>query len=186
MSPILSCCSLSCHPITFPLLSLAYRVTVVGNVHLESLNFAETRKNQLQICERIMRNYTNALVVGDFNFDATKAWGEWNNSAPQKPEPSRLENRVLEEVLPGWIDAWPAVKGFSDMGYTFDGATNLTCVQDRGEQMRYDRIMVKGTEFACSSIEMLGQRAINESGLKPSDHYGLFVKLKHVDASKKL
>jgi hypothetical protein len=133
-----------------------------------------------------MRNYTNALVVGDFNFDATKAWGEWNNSAPQKPEPSRLENRVLEEVLPGWIDAWPAVKGFSDMGYTFDGATNLTCVQDRGEQMRYDRIMVKGTEFACSSIEMLGQRAINESGLKPSDHYGLFVKLKHVDASKKL
>ncbi len=173
--------------LSYPPLSLAFRVAVIGNVHLESLHFAATRKEQLRICEKVMRNYANALVVGDFNFDATKAWGEWNIGAPQKTEPSRLENRVLEEVLPNWIDAWPAVKGFNDMGYTFDGATNPTCVRDKGEQMRYDRIMVKGTcEFACSSIEMLGQKAINESGLKPSDHYGLFMKLKRVDESKKL
>lgn len=149
----------------------------VGNVHLESLCFERKRKEQLQTCEKELRGYKNALLVGDFNFDATKTYGDWRRKAP-KVDPAFLENAVLAKVLPSWIDAWPVIKGLDDPGFTFDGATNPKCVRDRQEQMRYDRIMVKGDcQNALSSISMLGQSTINDWGLKPSDHYGLYLKM---------
>ena len=72
-----------------------------------------------------------------------------------------------------WVDVWASLKP-DEPGLTFDGQTNPVCVRDPYEQMRYDRVMLKGTSSFCPiDICMVGTAPINEDGLKPSDHYGL-------------
>ena len=165
---------------------------VVGNVHLESLDNAALRRQQLVICNECLRENepVAALLVGDFNFDSEQAWGDWKKPVQHRQPADKLENKVLNDVMPEWVDAWPHLKqqgkGSGDPGITFDGATNPLCITDEQERMRYDRIMVylpaaqeeKGTLLVPESIEMVGTEAIDETGLKASDHYGLIIKLR--------
>lgn len=75
----------------------------------------------------------------------------------------RLENHVLREVLPDFVDAWRAVHP-EDPGYTFDGETNPICVPDGKERMRYDRLMVsaaRGSRLRASGAELLGTEEIS-------------------------
>jgi len=173
-----------------------WKAGLVGTVHLESLNSAKMRRWQLAACARELSRHRNAILCGDFNFDDTQEWGDWRRKC-QRPA-SELENRVLSEVLPSFADQWPILRP-SERGATFDGGSNPVCVHDRGEVMRYDRVMLhKGnaasswvdwiaaklpgtaatdpfSQWAGRAIEMLGTEDIGGGcdGLKPSDHYGL-------------
>jgi len=217
-------------------------IVTVGNVHLESLDNERTRRGQLRVANSVLGNdgrvdasgrvsEVRAVLCGDFNFDSSMTWGDWklgrgrgNSKSKQGKRPPRppeeLENRVLAEEMPDWVDAWPAIHGDvgsgGDPGITFDGRTNPACVHDRDERMRYDRIMVKGGEVAddvasskaeeskatgrkaenvwegdgaknrsvssspllLENIVMIGTEPLDETGVKPSDHYGLVISLR--------
>ena len=153
----------------------------VATVHLESLDNVETRKAQLQVASARLQPYDCALLCGDFNFDSTCTWGDWRSSrsitSPRRyvRPSSELENSVLADVLPGYVDTWPAVHP-GDPGHTFDGKSN-PYVPDANERMRYDRVLTRGA--APLAVSILGQRAraspIAPAPMHPSDHYGLSV-----------
>lgn len=140
-----------------------------ATTHLESLNSEKVRRRQLEEAAQALRNKPCAILCGDFNFDATQTYGDWRLSAPAR-KPEDLENRVLQEVLPAFVDVWPAVN--TEVGYTFDGLVNPRCCHDVDERMRYDRIMVRGS-VAPFAASLLGTKAINHSGIMPSDHFGV-------------
>merc|ERR1711988_726955 len=110
----------------------------VATVHLESLGNAPTRRDQLEWISSLLSEQTHCVLCGDFNFDSSQNYGEWfpnNRAAP-------LENDVLAELLPDFVDAWPAIHAIhgDNEGFTFDGVLNSHCVPDMQERMRYDRI----------------------------------------------
>ena len=83
-----------------------------------------------------------------------------------------LENNVLARALPDFVDAWSTVFP-KNRGLTFDGATNQW-VRDRGERMRYDRVMVRRSLGRPVAAERLGTTPAGD-GLFASDHFGLRV-----------
>jgi len=147
---------------------------VVATVHLESLDSERARQRQLQVIAEHLKPWSRAVLCGDFNFDASRTFGDWFRPAP-KYGPDELENAKMKRTLVGYEDAWEALHGSDDPGYTFDGETNPACIRNRAERMRYDRVMVRG--LRPRTVRLLGLTAIDESGIKPSDHYGLVVDL---------
>lgn len=148
---------------------------LLATVHLESLSNQPMRRDQLKHTVVLLRKHRASVLCGDFNFDDAQTWGDWRLSRPQFPR-DRLENHVLQEVLPSFCDAWRVVH--PDLpGKTFDGDANPLCVHDRQERMRYDRLMACG--LLPVAAEMLGTAdiACDIEGLKPSDHFGLLVDL---------
>mmetsp|Transcript_12443 Transcript_12443/g.19689 ORF Transcript_12443/g.19689 Transcript_12443/m.19689 type:complete len:397 (+) Transcript_12443:167-1357(+) len=155
----------------------------IGNVHLESLQNESLRRQQLDTSrDYLSQDNEPAMLVGDFNIDSTQNWGDWDR--PQhSTEP--LENKMLAEIMPHWIDVWPYLKDDDDPGITFDGATNGN-VRKKKERMRYDRMMVNmdssdglkgGARLEPRDIEMVGTEEIDATGLKASDHFGLLLKV---------
>lgn len=188
----------------------------VATAHLESLANAPTRARQLATAHEALSGHERALLLGDFNFDATQNFGDWRELPPRPQRPTReddseddepyvgpvrmerppLENQVLADRLPDYVDAWPALRGDDDPGHTFDGAAN-PYVSDPQERMRYDRVMLKGVQ--PTSIRMLGtgsssrpdaangtahhgsastqaddgDASVGPGIVVPSDHYGL-------------
>lgn len=177
----------------------------VATVHLESLGNGPIRREQLKLAHRVLQATGGAAVLcGDFNFDATRHWGEWRERGAERvqnfgprsmppgaaappaeaeaatassrvgfrlPEREPLENAALPTLLPGYVDAWAALRP-DELGYTFDGAANPH-VRDREERMRYDRVLVSpGLE--PTAVAMLGTEAL----LVPSDHFGLCVEVR--------
>lgn len=144
--------------------------------HLESLDNEDTRRKQLRRAATALSGSPPALLCGDFNFDDTKTYGDWLRRLPQRA-PDELENNVLSEVLPEFVDVWRDVHP-DDPGYTFDGATN-PAVQTRQNRMRLDRVMFRGGEagWRPQAIAMLGTQPRDDRGTRPSDHYGLVVDL---------
>jgi len=144
------------------------RRRVVGTVHLESLDSEPTRAAQLR---QISAVEGLDVLCGDFNFDDVATWGEWIDPRRKRP-PAALENNVLARTLPDFVDAWSTV--FSKhSGLTFDGATN-PWIRDRGERMRYDRVLVRKSLGRPVAAERLGASPAAD-GLFASDHYGLRV-----------
>ena len=150
----------------------------VATVHLESLDSERVRGEQLAVAARALGGAAHAVLMGDFNFDATRTWGEWRDGGVAR-SPGALENDALPRLLPHFVDAWPVVRG-AEPGFTFDGATN-PYAHDPGERMRYDRVMAKG--LRPEHIEMLGNGG--EAQPVPSDHFGLFATLVPSAASPK-
>mmetsp|Transcript_115181 Transcript_115181/g.308866 ORF Transcript_115181/g.308866 Transcript_115181/m.308866 type:complete len:193 (-) Transcript_115181:228-806(-) len=150
---------------------------VVATTHLESLSSAPWRRQQLEEASRCLREYEGAVLCGDFNFDDEKTWGDWRRPEPALG-PGELENCVLGELLPDFADTWREVHP-EDRGYTFDGEENPVCCRDRGERMRYDRLLARRGPggWVPLAAELLGRGAIDSSGMRPSDHYGLLVDL---------
>lgn len=149
------------------------RRAAIGTVHLESLHAPRQREEQLTVCRDVLADFDYAVLMGDFNFDATQNYGAWRRGGRGGGESfvgETLENAMLQRVVPEYVDTWVAVHGTDDIGYTFDGVTNPMCVHDKNERMRYDRIMARGMDPAL--IELLGTDSINHEGVKPSDHYG--------------
>jgi len=176
--------------------SAAGRVAV-ATTHLESLNNARRRARQLKVAAEALSPFQQAALVGDFNFDSERNYGDWRPIPPRPPRPSPsdssdddgepgravLENVVLGAFLPSYVDAWPALRP-GERGHTFDGAS-CPYVADPEERMRYDRVMVRG--MAPAAIAMLGTRpppparepntavavGAEAAEVVPSDHYGL-------------
>lgn len=138
----------------------------LATVHLESLDSADIRRAQLERLNLAAPGLR--ILCGDFNFDDREHWGWWRG---RREEP--LENRVLAEVLPDYVDVWPFLRP-GKRGYTFDGARNAN-VRNRRERMRYDRVMAASADGAWrpQAIGLLGLDPIDRVGTRPSDHYGL-------------
>ena len=144
------------------------RRRVVGTVHLESLDSEPMRAAQLR---QISAVEGLDVLCGDFHFDDVATWGEWRDPRRKRP-PAALENNVLALALPKFVDAWSTV--FSKhSGLTFDGATN-PWIRDRGERMRYDRVLVRKSLGRPIAAERLGSSPAAD-GLFASDHWGLRV-----------
>jgi endonuclease/exonuclease/phosphatase family metal-dependent hydrolase len=141
----------------------------IGNVHLESLSSEKVRKKQLLICQRALKKYNTSILVGDFNFCSERNF----QIIPNHP----LENNVLEEVLPAYVDVWPFLRGVgfsmesstekegdSELGFTFDSEINKMIPMR--ERMRYDRVLVRSGgsggvgECMPAGIELVGVHAI--------------------------
>lgn len=155
--------------------------TAVATVHLESLDSERVRQEQLAVAERALGGTAHAVLMGDFNFDATRTWGEWRDEDMAR-KPHKLENAGLARLLPHFVDAWPAVRG-AEPGLTFDGANN-PYVRDPGERMRYDRVMARGLRPV--RIELLGEPDLSlpaEENPVPSDHFGLYATLARTPVS---
>jgi hypothetical protein len=177
----------------------------VGTVHLESLNNASLRKQQLEICRDTLDTYDYAVLCGDFNFCSFRNFGPADGAS--------LENDATRLILCDYLDIWPTlipppnlfgdadpsrtppsrrmihtalnsadVSVASNLGFTFDSVRNP--MLSHFERMRYDRIMFKsgnsevGIGWIASSIEMVGTDAINDNGDRPSDHFGLLARFK--------
>ena len=128
---------------------------VIGCVHLESMSTASERQNQLKITVDKLQANEKAIICGDFNFDSSQNYGEWQDKTSQ----SSLENDVLEKVCVDYIDVWPHLMG-DEKGFTYDGLTNPECCFDQllkakqHERMRYDRVLIKG--LIPKHTELLG------------------------------
>mmetsp|Transcript_27831 Transcript_27831/g.47029 ORF Transcript_27831/g.47029 Transcript_27831/m.47029 type:complete len:493 (-) Transcript_27831:1418-2896(-) len=168
----------------------------VGNVHLESLSNEKTRKKQLSVCRGALKKDAVAILVGDFNFCSERNF----LMIPNHP----LENDVLQQVLPEYVDVWPFVHNSRqssnstakrDIGYTFDSEVNRMISHE--ERMRYDRVMARcgksGRDFARvvpAEIELVGTQPLTAAELEqcdsgerqqqvwPSDHFGLLATFK--------
>lgn len=146
--------------------------------HFESLNSPQVRKQQLQVAAKMLRGQARSVLCGDFNFDDTKTWGDWRQSSPAVP-PEKLENHVLQEVLPEFADTWREARP-EEPGHTFDGTLNPACCHDPEERMRYDRILASRRGLTTTAASLLGtevMRGCEDMGLRPSDHFGLLVDL---------
>ncbi|OQS05301.1 hypothetical protein THRCLA_02551 [Thraustotheca clavata] len=143
--------------------------SAVGTVHLESLNSRDTRAAQLKVCSEQLKPYSNAILCGDFNFDDTQEWGAWERVITQP-----LENHVLNEILHDYDDVWSYLHP-NERGVTFDGSTNPVCIPEVKEIMRYDRILLKRGDWKAAAINMLGEQPLDATGIKASDHYGLYL-----------
>jgi endonuclease/exonuclease/phosphatase family metal-dependent hydrolase len=149
---------------------------LIANVHLESLAAEHIRREQLKVTADALAGHEHVLICGDFNFDATRTFGDWARETPERT-PLTIENRVLVDVLPDFADSWPVVR--DDEGFTFDGEFNPQCIQNPHERMRYDRVLAKTGKSTLRPIaaSLLGTSEINSWGLMPSDHFGLQVDL---------
>jgi len=175
----------------------------IHTVHLESLNQADSREQQLKLCsdhfkeqqkQQLQQQASNVktttfttILCGDFNFDST------TNYNPIK-DGDKLENDNLKKHLSDFTDLWPHLHSDSP-GYTFDTSTNCNISfklgnHHREELMRYDRIMVKTQtlqqqqqvpigckSWQAKSIRLVGTEPLDQGEYKelmPSDHYGLY------------
>eukprot|EP00667_Euglena_gracilis_P018752 EG_transcript_19955 len=160
-------------------LSLGQERVTIGTVHLESLENAPLRAQQMALCGQALQHDRLAVLCGDFNFDSER------NYSGRGP----LENDGLAVALPGYRDVWPMLRE-GERGLTFDSAAN-PCIRQE-EQMRYDRVCCKGDQLVPRSIELVGTNPLIHpeyglvsdatgederaqlSRLCPSDHFGLF------------
>lgn len=129
----------------------------IGNVHLESLDSASTRREQLQVCSRTLTASGASILCGDFNFCSDRNY---------HPERVPLENDTLQQVLPRFVDVWPTLRHPTDRGYTFDTVANRMLTDNhQHEQFRFDRMMFNapGGKWVASSIQMVGNLPLGEN-----------------------
>ena len=134
---------------------------LVGTVHLESSDSAETRKKQLQMAINVLQTCQNNVLLGDFNFHST-----WTDQ----------QAKIAEN---GYLEVFLELNKEED--YTM-AKTN------RYAKWRPDKIIMpsKGMTIAPSDIQIVGKFCIpefqndeytkvSEDGIirTPSDHMAL-------------
>lgn len=120
----------------------------IATVHLESLGNHGHRQDQLRVCNCVLDNYADAILLGDFNFDSEK-----NYSPPHDP----LENQALQ-LIPDFVDVWQVLRQ-SERGLTFDSKLNTYI--GKSEQMRYDRVMAKIRGWRATQIDLIGDKPVD-------------------------
>lgn len=128
---------------------------VVCAVHLESGKRANRlRARQLKAIFRALRGAENAFVLGDFNMRDS-------------------ENQRIDAA---YRDLWPDLRPH-DPGFTEDTSINLMRydMKNKHRHVRFDRVLLKGTEWDAASITLLGTEAISSDHPRvfPSDHFGV-------------
>jgi len=130
----------------------------VATIHLESLNNAIARRDQLIISEQVLSSFPSAILCGDFNFDSTRNFEELTLGI-SKSVNRKLENDNLKQAIPLYVDLWSQFYP-NEKGYTFDSEVNTMINQY--EQMRYDRVMLRSSEWIPSSIRLIGTDPIKK------------------------
>ena len=128
---------------------------VVCSIHLESgKRNVRLRGRQLRRLFRALRSADDAVVLGDFNMRDT-------------------ENGRI--TLP-YRDVWPKLRPDDD-GFTEDTAINHMRYDSKPKhrQVRFDRVLLKGHDWAAAYINLLGTEAISRTHPRvfPSDHFGV-------------
>eukprot|EP01121_Diplochlamys_sp_Union-15-3_P006997 TRINITY_DN1758_c0_g1_i4.p1 TRINITY_DN1758_c0_g1~~TRINITY_DN1758_c0_g1_i4.p1 ORF type:complete len:299 (-),score=35.49 TRINITY_DN1758_c0_g1_i4:32-823(-) len=106
----------------------------VATVHLESLDNAPLREQQIKVIAAILKNSTHATVMGDFNFDAYTNIYDQNKDGP-------LENLVLPKYVPDFIDVWSELHPH-DKGYTYDSSVNTMLHHPTHDKTRIDLSLI--------------------------------------------
>lgn len=141
-------------------LSINGSCDVVCGVHLESGKAsAPLRVRQLDEIFGELRSTETAVLLGDFNMrDAENA-----------------------QITDPYCDVWPALRP-RDAGFTEDTAINHMRydMKNKGRQVRFDRVLVKGQRWSATDIELLGTQPISvtQPRVFPSDHFGVQCRLK--------
>jgi tyrosyl-DNA phosphodiesterase 2 len=135
------------------------RPLVVCSVHLDSgKRRARLRGRQLRRVFRALRWADDAVVLGDFNMRDT-------------------ENA---RIAPPFHDVWPTLRPGDD-GFTEDTDINHMRYDSKNKhrQVRFDRVLLKGTAWDATDIDLLGTEAISPAHPRvfPSDHFGVVCRL---------
>lgn len=112
----------------------------IGNVHLESLDSAPARLEQLKLCNEVLNRTAYSVLCGDFNFDSDRNF---------RDDGRPLENDILNGVMPLYKDVWLQLHPPAS-GKTYDTEVNLMLPR-KEERMRYDRIMLRGMPIQLTS-----------------------------------
>jgi endonuclease/exonuclease/phosphatase family metal-dependent hydrolase len=132
---------------------------VVCCIHLDSgKTSARLRGWQLRRIFRTLRTTKDAVLLGDFNMrDAEDA-----------------------RIAAPYHDVWPALRPHDD-GFTEDTSINLMRFDARNKkrQVRFDRVLLKGSGWRAAGIELLGTEPISPAlpRVFPSDHFGVECRL---------
>jgi endonuclease/exonuclease/phosphatase family metal-dependent hydrolase len=131
----------------------------IASVHLESGKKAQRlRARQLSSLSRAFRDDDNVLLLGDFNL-------------------RDHENHLLD---PQYRDVWPTLRP-EEPGFTEDTSINHMRydMKNKHRQVRFDRVLVKGSAWEARDIELLGREPISPSlpRIFPSDHFGVLCRL---------
>jgi len=123
--------------------------------HLESLNRAAERKNQMTQLFSELRNHDDAIFCGDTNINEAD------------------DGKV--RLADGWDDAWELLHK-DEPGFTFDVQTNSFIQKYDGwavkhnARLRFDRFWVHLRNYRVDKIEVLTEPLC-------SDHYGVLLHL---------
>jgi endonuclease/exonuclease/phosphatase family metal-dependent hydrolase len=128
-------------------------------VHLDSgKSSARLRAWQLRRIFRPLKKADDAVLLGDFN----------------------MRDAENGRITAPFCDIWPALRP-DDPGFTEDTSINLMRLDARNKnrQVRFDRVVLKGTRWRAASIELLGTRPISPElpRVFPSDHFGVECRL---------
>lgn len=140
-------------------LALSGTRQVVCCLHLDSgKSSRRLRAWQLRRIFGTLKTAEDAVTLGDFNMR------DYENARIAAP----------------YYDVWPALRPDED-GFTEDTSINLTRLDARNKkrQVRFDRVLVKGTRWRPASIELLGTEPISSAlpRVFPSDHFGVMCRL---------
>lgn len=135
---------------------------VIAGTHLShDVSRTTIREEQLKEALEVLSPYENVCLLGDLNI---------------------LDEVDGEVVLPSsWVDAWMSIPGHTHGGgYTISQNTSpFTSVRKRNgtSSGRLDRIFCKLLDFDVKEVRIVGDQ-MTESGILPSDHFGVFAIIK--------
>jgi tyrosyl-DNA phosphodiesterase 2 len=132
---------------------------IVCCLHLDSgKSSARLRGWQLRRVFRTLRTAEDAVLLGDFN----------------------MRDAENDRIVAPFCDVWPALRPH-EAGFTEDTSINLMRLDARKKkrQVRFDRVLIKGTRWRAASIELLGTQPISPDlpRVFPSDHFGVACRL---------
>lgn len=132
---------------------------IVCCLHLDSgKSSARLRNWQLRRIFRAQKSAEDAVLLGDFN----------------------MRDAENDRITPPYCDLWPMLRPH-EPGFTEDTSINHMRFDARNKkrQVRFDRVLLKGTRWRAASIELLGTQPIAPQlpRVFPSDHFGLECRL---------
>ncbi|MGZ5391348.1 MAG: endonuclease/exonuclease/phosphatase family protein [Mycobacterium sp.] len=132
---------------------------IVCCLHLDSgKSSARLRGWQLRRIFRAQKSTEDAVLLGDFN----------------------MRDAENNRIAPPYCDVWPTLRPH-EPGFTEDTSINHMRLDARNKkrQVRFDRVLLKGTRWRAASIELLGTQPISPElpRVFPSDHFGIECRL---------
>ena len=132
---------------------------VVCCIHLDSgKSSSRLRAWQLRRIFGALKTAEDAVVLGDFN----------------------LRDNENSRIGAPYCDVWPTLRPDED-GFTEDTSINLMRydMKDKHRHVRFDRVLLKGRQWAAAEIELLGTAPIAAElpRVFPSDHFGVECRL---------
>ncbi len=132
---------------------------IVCCLHLDSGKpSARLRSWQLRRIFRAQKSAEDAVLLGDFN----------------------MRDSENDRIAPPYCDIWPMLRPH-EPGFTEDTSINHMRFDARNKkrQVRFDRVLLKGTRWRAASIELLGTQPISHElpRVFPSDHFGVECRL---------